>query len=65
MTSITMYLPGKYEDDSVDKAQCYLPIAYTEGAASSCERGYFGYPMNKTYRVILENTYDLSIKGRD
>lgn len=41
MTSITMYLPGKYEDDSVDKAQCCLPIAYTKGAASSCERGYF------------------------
>ncbi len=41
MTSITIYLPGKYEDDSVDKAQCCLPVAYTEGAASSCGRGYF------------------------
>ena len=41
MTSITMYLPGKYEDNSVDKAQCCLSIAYTEGAASSCGRGYF------------------------
>ena len=41
MTLITIYLLGKYEDDSVDKAQCCLPIAYTEGAASSCGRGGF------------------------
>ena len=41
MTSITIYLPGKYEDDSVDKAQYCLLVAYTEGAAYSCGRGCF------------------------
>ena len=41
MTLITIYLPEKYEDDSVDKAQYCLLVAYTEGATSSCERGYF------------------------
>ena len=41
MTSITIYLPSKYKDDSEDKAQGCLPVAYTEGAASSCGRGYF------------------------
>ena len=41
MTSITIYLPDNYEDDSVDKAQYCLLVAYTEGAASSCRRGSF------------------------
>lgn len=41
MTLITIYLPGNYEDDSVDKAQYYLLVAYTEVAAYSCGRGYF------------------------
>ena len=41
MTLITIYLPGKYEDDSVDKAQYCLPVVYTEGTAFSCGRGYW------------------------
>ena len=41
MTSITIYLFNKYYDDPVDKAQGCLPVAYTEGIAFSCGRGYF------------------------